>query len=50
MLCLIFLILRILGIVNTSYDWLIFALLYIGDCVADIPEKIEKVYRRKNEK
>jgi hypothetical protein len=31
MMSLIFLILRLLNVINTPYDWLILALLYVGD-------------------
>ena len=40
MLSIIFIVLRLFDVVNTSYDWLIFALLYIGDMVANIPDEI----------
>lgn len=43
MLALIFLLLRLFKVVNTSYDWLIFALLYIGDSVSDIPIILSKL-------
>ena len=42
----LFLILRLLKMVNTKYDWLILALLYIGDQIGEVGISFRRSSRR----